>query len=128
MTECSQQSFEFERHFSRQLTARFDGGRQTSDAGGLLLRQTDRRMNLLSRFAACFMDGRDQKRIDHPVGEMVSQRVYGMALGYEDLNDHEYLRHDALLSVMSGRSDTESALAGKSTLNRMELSGKKGDR
>jgi hypothetical protein len=59
---------------------------------------------------------------------MVSQRVYGIALGYEDLNDHEYLRHDPLLSVMSGRSDTESALAGKSTLNRMELSGRKEDR
>jgi DDE family transposase len=128
MTECSQQSFEFEGHFSRQLTARFDGGQQTSDAGGLLLRETDRRLNLLSRFAACFMDGRDQKRIDHPVQEMVSQRVYGMALGYEDLNDHEHLRHDPLLAVMSGRSDTESGLAGKSTLNRMELSGKKEDR
>ena len=128
MTECSQQSFEFERHFSKQLTARFNGGQQTSDAGGLLLREADRRLNLLSRFAACFVDGRDPNRIEHPVQEMVSQRVYGMALGYEDLNDHEYLRHDPLLAVMAGRSDTESALAGKSTLNRMELSGKKDDR
>jgi len=82
MTECSQQSFEFEGHFSRQITARFDGGQQTSDAGGLLLRETDRRLNLLSRFAGCFVDGRDSKRIDHTVEEMVSQRVYGLALEY----------------------------------------------
>jgi hypothetical protein len=128
MTECSQGSFKFEGHFSRQVTARFDGGQQTSDAGGLLLRETDRRLNLLGRFAACFVDGRDPKRIDHPVQEMVSQRVYAMALGHEDLNDHEHLRHDPLLAVMSGRSDTETALSGKSTLNRLELSGKKQDR
>jgi hypothetical protein len=128
MTECSQQSFEFNGHFSRQVTARFDGGQQTSDAGGLLLREADRLLNLLPRFAACFMDGRDPNRVEHPVQEMVSQRVYGMALGYEDLNDHEQLRQDPLLAVMSGRSDIGSALAGKSTLNRLELSGKKKDR
>jgi hypothetical protein len=122
MTECNQQSFGFEGHFSREVTARFDGGQQTSDAGGLLLRETDRRLRLLSRFAACFADGRDQTRIEHRVEEMVAQRVYGMALGYEDLNDHEQLRHDPLLVVMSGRADAESALAGKSTLNRLELS------
>ncbi len=128
MTECNQGSFQFEGHFSRKVTARFDGGQQTSDAGGLLLREADRRLKLLSRFAACFVDGRDAKRIDHPVQEMVNQRVYGVALGYEDLNDHEQLRHDPLLAVMSGRSDTETALAGKSTLNRLELSTKKEDR
>src|SRR5262245_24245226 len=123
MTECSQQSFEFEGHFSRQITARFTGGQQTSDGGALLLREVDRRLKLLSRFAACFVDRRDPKRIDHPVEEMVSQRAYGIALGHEDLNDHEHLRHDPLLAVLAGRSDMESALAGKSTLNRMELSG-----
>lgn len=128
MTECSQQSFEFEGHFSRQVTARFDGGQQTSDAGALLLREVDRRLRLLSRFAGCFIDGRDPERIAHSVHEMVSQRSYGIALGYEDLNDHEHLRHDPLLGVLAGRSDTESALAGKSTLNRMELSGNKDDR
>jgi hypothetical protein len=128
MTECSQQSFEFEGHFSKQITARFDGGQQTSDAGGLLLREANRRMNLLSRFAGCFADGREASRIEHPVEEMVSQRVYGIALGYEDLNDHEQLRHDPLLAVMAGRADSESALAGKSTLNRLELSRKKDDR
>lgn len=128
MTECNQGSFQFEGHFSRQVTGRFDGGQQTSDAGGLLLRETDRRLKLLSRFAACFSDGRDPKRIDHPVQEMVSQRVYGTALGYEDLNDHDQLRHDPLLALMAGRSDGDTALAGKSTLNRLELSTKKEDR
>jgi hypothetical protein len=128
MTECNQQSFEFEEHFSRQVTARFDGGQQTSDAGGLLLRETDRRLRLLKRFAACFVDGRSAGRIEHSVEEMVAQRVYGIALGYEDLNDHEQLRHDPLLAVMAGRTETESALAGKSTLNRLELSTKKTDR
>lgn len=76
MTECSQQSFEFEEHFSRKITAQFDGGQQTSDAGGLLLRETDRRLNLLPRFAACFIDGRDSERIDHTVAEMTAQRIY----------------------------------------------------
>ena len=85
MTECNQRSFQFEGRFSRQVTARFDGGQQTSDAGGLLLRETDRRLNLLKRFAACFLDGRSAGRIDHPIEEMVAQRVYGIALGYEDL-------------------------------------------
>jgi hypothetical protein len=128
MTECNQRSFQFEGHFSRQVTARFDGGQQTSDAGGLLLRETDRRLNLLKRFAACFLDGRSAGRIDHPIEEMVAQRVYGIALGYEDLNDHEQLRQDPLLAVMAGRAETDSALAGKSTLNRLELSTKKADR
>jgi hypothetical protein len=128
MTECNQQSFGFEGHFSREVTARFDGGQQTSDGGGLLLRETDRKLRLLSRFAACFADGRDPARIEHRVQEMVAQRVYGIALGYEDLNDHEQLRHDPLLAVMSGRADAESALAGKSTLNRLELSTASPDR
>ena len=128
MTECNQQSFEFEGHFSRKLTGRFDGGQQTSDAGGLLLRETNRRLNLLSRFAACFVDGRDPKRIAHSVREMTAQRVYSMALGYEDLNDHEQLRHDPLLAMMAGRKNPEDALAGKSTLNRLELSTKQPDR
>ncbi len=92
MTQCNQQSFGFEGHFSREVTGQFDGGQQTSDAGALLLREVDRRLKLLRRFAACFIDGRDPKRIDHSVEEMVSQRAYGIALGHEDLNDHEQLR------------------------------------
>jgi len=128
MTECNQQSFQFEEHFSRQVTGHFNGGQHTSDAGGLLLREADRRLNLLSRFASCFVDGRDGERIDHTVAQMTAQRVYGIALGYEDLNDHEQLRHDPLLSMLAGRKNPQEALAGKSTLNRMELSGKKEDR
>jgi len=128
MTECNQQSFEFEGHFSRELTARFDGGQQTSDAGGLLLRETDRRLKLLKRFAACFVDGRSAGRIEHSVEEMVAQRVYGIAMGYEDLNDHDELRNDPLLGVMAGKAEAGSALAGKSTLNRLELSTQTPDR
>jgi hypothetical protein len=128
MTECTQTSFEFEGHFSKAVVARFDGGQQTSDAGGVLLRETDRRLKLLSRFAACFVDGRDAARIEHRVEEMVAQRVYGIAMGYEDLNDHEQLRHDPLLGVMAGKDEAGSALAGKSTLNRLELSTRTPDR
>ena len=75
MTECTQTSFSFQAHFRRQVSAQFDGGLMTSDAGGLLLRETDRRLKLLSRFAQCFLDGRDAERIQHTVEEMVSQRV-----------------------------------------------------
>jgi len=121
MTECTQTQFAFQAHFSRQLTGRFDGGTMTSDAGGLLLRETDRRMNLLPRLAACFLDGRDPDRVQHSVAEMVSQRVSALALGYEDLNDHEQLRQDPVLKLLSGQQDLEQPLAGKSTLNRLEL-------
>ena len=122
MTECTQSSFEFQAHFSREVVARFDGGTMTSDAGGLLLRETDRRLNLLPRLAQCFLDGRDPARVQHSVEEMVAQRVYGLALGYEDLNDHEQLRQDPLLKLLAGQPDLEAPLAGKSTLNRLELS------
>jgi hypothetical protein len=122
MTECTQSGFEFQAHFSREVVARFDGGRMTSDAGGLLLRETDQRLNLLPRLAQCFLDGRDSTRIAHSVAEMVSQRVYGLALGYEDLNDHEQLRQDPMLKLLAGQPDLEAPLAGKSTLNRLELS------
>ena len=122
MTECTQSSFEFQGHFSRSVRAQFDGGTMTSDAGGLLLRETDRRLNLLPRLAGCFLDGRDAGRIQHTVGEMIAQRVYGLALGYEDLNDHEQLRRDPLLKLLSNKRDLEEPLAGKSTLNRLELS------
>jgi hypothetical protein len=122
MTECTQSSFGFQAHFSRQVTARFDGGTISSDAGGLLLRETDRRLKLLRRLAQCFLDGRDRGRTRHTVAEMVSQRVYGLALGYEDLNDHEQLRQDPLLKLLAGKAELEEPLAGKSTLNRLELS------
>lgn len=122
MTECTQDSFEFEAHFSRQVTANFDAGTLTTDGGGLLLRQTERRIGLLKRLAGCFTDCRRADRVEHRLDEMLAQRIYGLALGYEDLNDHEQLRHDPLLAVLSGKKKIGPALAGKSTLNRMELS------
>jgi hypothetical protein len=123
MTECTQSSFNFARHFSREVVARFDGGTLTTDGGGLLLRETDQRLNLLPRFAQCFLDGRNPVFVEHSVEQLVSQRVYGLALGYEDLNDHEQLRHDPVLRTLAGKPDVEdSPLGGKSTLNRLELS------
>jgi len=87
----------------------------------LLLRQTDRRLNLLPRLAECFLDGRNQEQVEHSILEMLSQRIYGLALGYEDVNDHEQLRRDPVFGVLAGREELEEPLAGKSTLNRMEL-------
>ena len=121
MTECTQPQFAFQAHFSRQVTGQFDGSTMTSDAGGLLLRETDRRLNLLPRLAQCFLDGRAPARVQHSVREMISQRVSALALGYEDLNDHEQLRQDPILKLLAGQEDLEQPLAGKSTLNRLEL-------
>jgi Transposase DDE domain group 1 len=121
MTECIQSSFGFQGHFSREVVARFDGGTISSDGGSLLLRETDKRLNLLPRLARCFLDGREQSRVDHTVEEMLAQRIYGLALGYEDINDHEQLRQDPLFGVLAGRKESGSVLAGKSTLNRLEL-------
>ena len=92
------------------------------------MRETDQRLNLLERFSQCFLDGREQDRIEHSVLEMVSQRVYGLALGYEDLNDHEQLRKDPLFGLLVGREEPEKPLAGKSTLNRLELGNGQQDR
>ena len=129
MTECTQSSFEFQAHFSRQVTARFDGGSMTSDAGAVLLRETDRRLNLLPRLAACFDDRRAPWLVSHPLSEMVAQRVYALALGYEDLTDHDQLREDPLLAVLSGKPRAgQEPLAGKSTLNRLELGGEEPSR
>src|SRR5437764_7356213 len=121
MTECNQSSFGFKACGSREIVARFDGGTISSDGGALLLRRTDERLNLLPRLAQCFLDARDQDRVQHSVQEMVLQRVYGLALGYEDLNDHEQLRTDPLFGILSGRRRLDKPLAGKSTLNRLEL-------
>lgn len=120
MTECTQSGFGFEAFGTREIVSRFDGGAISSDGGAFLLRQTDRRLNLLPRLARCFLDGRNQAQVEHPVLEMVSQRIYGLALGYEDLNDHEQLRKDPVFGILAGRDDLEP-LAGKSTLNRLEL-------
>jgi hypothetical protein len=128
MTECNQSSFGFQACGSREIVARFDGGTISSDGGALLLRQTDQRLNLLPRLAQCFLDGREQQRVEHSVQEMVSQRVYGLALGYEDVNDHEQLRSDPLFGVLAGRAEVDRPLAGKSTLNRLELGDGRKDR
>jgi hypothetical protein len=108
------------------VVARFDGGEITSNAGGLLLREVERHISLLKRLSECFLDRRAQRRVRHSVWEMISQRVYALALGYEDLNDHEQLRKDPLLMLLAGSADAETALAGKSTLNRLELTGEIG--
>lgn len=122
MTECIQSRFRFAKHFSREVVGEFSGGSMTSDGGALLLRETDQKLNLLPRFSPCFLDGRNPDLIEHPVEQMLAQRIYGLALGYEDLNAHEQLRHDPLLGVLAGKAAPgHAALAGKSTLNRMEL-------
>ena len=128
MTECNQSSFGFEALGRREIVSRFDGGTISSDGGALLLRQTDKRLNLLPRLAGCFLDGRNQNLVEHPVQQMLSQRVYGLALGYEDINDHEQLRKDPVFGILAGRETLEEPLAGKSTLNRMELGTGSADR
>jgi len=121
-TECSQFVFGFHPQKRREIRAQFDGGAITSDGGGLLLREVEKRVGILRQFAACFTDYRNPDRIEHQVEEMVAQRVYGLALGYEDLNDHEELRNDPLLAVLVEKAHPgNEALAGKSTLNRLEL-------
>jgi hypothetical protein len=121
MTECIQSDFGFEACGKREIVARFDGGTISSDGGAFLLRQTDQRLNLLPRLAECFLDGRNQEQVEHSIQEMLSQRIYGLALGYEDINDHEQLRTDPVFGILAGREELEEPLAGKSTLNRMEL-------
>jgi hypothetical protein len=110
----------------REVVAGFDGGAITSDAGSLLLGAADRAISMMDRFAACFHDVRCPALIEHEVVTLVAQRVFGIALGYEDLNDHDELRHDPVMAVLAGklaaRREDCAPLAGKSTLNRLELS------
>jgi hypothetical protein len=121
-TECNQFVLGFHPLKQREIRAQFDGGAITSDGGGLLLREVEKRIGILQRFAACFTDYRNADLIEHTVEEMVAQRVYGLALGYEDLNDHEELRNDPLLAVLVEKANpSQETLAGKSTLNRLEL-------
>ena len=104
-TECNANTFPFQTETSRQIVARFDGGTITSDGGGLLLREVERRTGILEQFSACFADYRDPDLIEHPVEDLVAQRVYALTLGYEDLNDHEQLRADPLLASLVGKAD-----------------------
>jgi hypothetical protein len=121
-TECNQFVFGFHPLKHREIRAQFDGGAITTDGGGLLLREVEKRIGIVRQFAACFRDYRNPDLIEHTVEELVAQRVYGLALGYEDLNDHEELRKDPLLAVLVEKSDpVGEVLAGKSTLNRLEL-------
>ena len=123
-TQCSPTEMDFGRAGGRRVAADFDGGMVSSDAGALLLGETDKAIGLTDRFAACFGDGRSPLFTVHALKALVAQRVFGLALGYEDLNDHDELRRDPVLGVVLGKltSDGEapSPLAGKSTLNRLE--------
>ena len=125
-TECSADLFGFAPVEGRKVVAAFDGGRMTSEAGALLLGATDGQLRLVERFAGCFTDCRAAELVEHTVARLVGQRVFGMALGYEDLIDHDQLRHDPVMAVLGGKLSAKRAdcapLAGKSTLNRLELS------
>ena len=124
-TDCNPQLFDFEAVERKTVVAAFDGGAMTSNAGALLLGQLDHGLGLIRRFAECFTDRRDPRFVEHRLETLLGQRIFGLALGYEDLNDHDELRKDPALAVLAGklkpvlRSDCE-ALAGKSTLNRLE--------
>jgi hypothetical protein len=123
-TQCSRDLFGYEAVEGRRVVAAFDGGEVTSDAGALLLGATDRAIGLVARFAACFADGRAQAQVEHSIATMMAQRVFGIALGYEDLLDHDQLRHDPVLATLAGKLRAKrkncAPLAGKSTLNRLE--------
>lgn len=131
-TQCRPELLPFQAPLRREVLAQFDGGAISSDGGGLLLGQVERATGIVRQFAACFTDHRDPDLIEHPLEQLLAQRVYGLALGYEDLNDHEDLRYDPLLATLVGKADPSGqdrlrardrskALAGKSTLNRLEL-------
>src|SRR6202790_1204458 len=125
-TECNPDLFGFAPVEGRDVVAAFDGGAISSDAGALLLGATDRAIAMMDRFALCFHDVRCQELIEHEVATLVGQRVFGIALGYEDLNDHDELRHDPIMAVLAGKltagREDGAPVAGKSTLNRLELS------
>jgi hypothetical protein len=131
-TQCIQEQLVFQQLGRREVIGRFDGGAISSDGGGVLLREVEKRCGILERVAGCFRDYRDPERIEHSVEDLIKQRIYALALGYEDLNDHDRLRQDVLMGLLCEKSDPSGsqrarerdqgkALAGKSTLNRLEL-------
>lgn len=131
-TDCSRQPFLFQGLGSRVVVGAFDGGMITSDAGALLLRELEGKRRVIRRFASCFTDHRNKDAVEFSLEHLLTQRIIGIALGYEDLNDHDQLRNDPLLATVVGvtdplgqsrrrASDRGKALAGKSTLNRLEL-------
>ena len=123
-TQCISEQLRFEGFDGRRVVAAFDGGAVTSDAGALLLRETDRAIGLIDRIAACFRDGRDPSRVVHSLRTLIGQRIIGLALGYEDVADHDALRFDPVLALFADRleprRDDCATLGGKSTLNRLE--------
>jgi hypothetical protein len=132
-TQCNMERADFQPHYNKEVVGLFDGGAITSDAGALLLREVEAKQKIIQRFARCFTDHRKPELIEHRVEELVAQRIYALALGYEDLNDHDQLRHDPLMALLVGKEDPTGqnrsrqrdrgkSLAGKSTLNRLELS------
>src|SRR5689334_19980988 len=125
-TDCTPTLFEFAPFQGRNVVAAFDGGSMSSEAGALLLGAADRAIRLTERFAKCFIDARNPGLIEHLVTTLVGQRVVGIALGYEDLNDHDELRRDPVMAVLAGKLKARrrncEPLAGKSRLNRMERS------
>jgi Transposase DDE domain group 1 len=131
MTQCTPTLFDFQKLGTREVVAAFDGGKVTSDGGGLLLREVEAKFGFIAQFAQCCTDHRDPELIEHTVAELLKQRIFGLCLGYEDINDHDQLRLDPLLAVLVGKKDPLGAnrdsrdrckaLAGKSTLNRLEL-------
>ena len=131
-TQCNSTDLTFEGLGRREVIGKFDGGRMSSDGGSVLLRASNRVLDLTARLARCFSDYRDERRTEHSVQALVGQRVYGLALGYEDLNDHDRLRDDSVLALALEREDVRGEarvrerdrghpLAGSSTLNRLEL-------
>ena len=129
---CTPSKLEFGRFFNRQVTARFDGGRMSSDGGAIVLREVEQTLNLFERLTQCFTDYRNPRRCEHRTWELLAQRIYGIALGYEDLNDHDRLRFDSVLALLCDKPDVVGSqrkrrrdvgvpLAGSSTLNRLEL-------
>ncbi len=137
-TECTAAQMEFQGVGRRKVEAAFDGGHLSSEGGALLLREADARFSIIERFAACFTDYRDPELVEHRLDELLRQRVFGLALGYEDLNDHDTLRLDPLMALASGKQDVQGAqrrcpedrgkpLASPSTLNRLELTPQNAD-
>jgi hypothetical protein len=132
MTQCIPELFAFQDLGRREVLASFDGGKVTSDGGALLLREVEAKFGFIEQFAGCFTDFREPEAIEHTVGDLLKQRIFGLCLGYEDLNDHDRLRHDPLMAILVGKKDPlgndrlrardkGKPLAGKSTLNRLEL-------
>jgi hypothetical protein len=125
LTECSAALFEFAPVEGRSVVSAFDGGKITSDDGGLLLAATDRAVGLIDRFAGCFTDRRSPELVEHTVATLVGQRIFGIALGYEDVLDQDDLGHDPMMAVLAGKLEARrkncAPVAGKSTLNRLEL-------